>query len=44
MWYYYHRAMHYAESLESHEWFLVLAGVVVIGVVCMRGFGSRNKY
>ena len=26
------------------EWFLSLIGVVVLGIVCLRGFGSRSEY
>ncbi|HJT36147.1 MAG TPA: hypothetical protein VJ783_29265 [Pirellulales bacterium] len=26
------------------EWFLSLIGVVVLGFVCLRGFGSRSNY
>lgn len=26
------------------EWFLSLIGVVVVGFVCLRGFGSRSNY
>lgn len=44
MWYYYNRVMHYTDSLDKQDWFLLLLCVVVIGVVCMRGFGSRAKF
>jgi hypothetical protein len=30
--------------LDRNQWFFVFAGVLVIGFVCMRGFGSRNNY
>jgi hypothetical protein len=40
----YHEAMHWINSLNRHEWFYVLAAVMVCGFFCMRGFGSRNNY
>jgi hypothetical protein len=36
--------MHYANRMGPSEWFLVLAAMIVVGVVCMRGFGSRSQY
>jgi hypothetical protein len=27
-----------------HHWFLVLIGVALVGLLCMRGFGSRSNY
>ncbi len=34
----------YAENLTPEHWLLVLAGLVVVSLVCMRGFGSRSNY
>lgn len=31
-------------SLDRTQWIFVFVGVVIIGVVCMRGFGSRKNY
>ena len=38
------KAMRIIENLDNHEWALVLLVVVVIGCLCMRGFGSRSNY
>ena len=31
-------------SLTRHEWILVFVGALVVGFICMRGFGSRANY
>lgn len=31
-------------SLNYHEWFLLLAITTCAGFLCMRGFGSRAEY
>jgi hypothetical protein len=36
--------MHYADRLGPRDWFFVLAIMIVVGLVCMRGFGSRSQY
>jgi hypothetical protein len=36
--------LHYANKLEPQHWLLVLLAAIVIGFVCMRGFGSRSQY
>jgi hypothetical protein len=30
--------------LDRTQWLFVFVGIVVIGFVCMRGFGSRSNY
>jgi len=37
-------AMRWIDQMTTTHWFLVLVIVVVIGCVCMRGFGSRSNY
>ena len=32
------------DRLGPTEWVLVLGVVIVIGLVCMKGFGSRSSY
>ena len=32
------------DGLDAQQWLLVLIGVVVVGLVCLRGFGSRSDY
>ena len=36
--------MRYVDRMGPRGWLLVLAGVVIVGVLCLRGFGSRSKY
>lgn len=44
MWKLYDTTWNYLNGLSSHEWMLVLVGVVAWGLFCMRGFGSRSGY
>ena len=37
-------AMRYIDRLDTQEWMFVLVGMIVLGLVCMRGFGSRSNY
>lgn len=39
-----HEIIRYADRLGPQEWFLVMAGLIIVGLVCMRGFGSRSGY
>ncbi len=32
------------DRLGPTEWVLVLGAVILVGLVCMRGFGSRSNY
>ena len=34
----------YLHQLGTWEWFAVLVAVLVMGMMCMRGFGSRTNY
>lgn len=36
--------LRYLEGLSLREWLWVLIGVVIVGVICLRGFGSRSSY
>lgn len=40
----YRELMRMANRLDAQEWLLILVGVVVVGWVCLRGFGSRSSY
>jgi hypothetical protein len=31
-------------KLDTQEWAIIGVFIVVIGAICMRGFGSRTKY
>jgi hypothetical protein len=33
--------MRWIDNLQPHEWIMILAGVIVVGAVCMKGLGSR---
>jgi hypothetical protein len=35
---------HYAGTLERGHWVVLSVAVLVLGLICMRGFGSRDKY
>ena len=37
-------AMRFIEHMDTQHWLLALLGVVVVGLICMRGFGSRSNY
>jgi hypothetical protein len=41
---YIHSLMRYFDRLNHHQWIWVLVGVVLLGLFCMRGFGSRKTY
>lgn len=34
----------YASRLDPQQWLFVLAVVIIIGLICLRGFGSRSQY
>ena len=44
LWNSYRSAMQWVNTLDKQEWLLALCIVVVIGVFCLRGFGSRATY
>ena len=44
IWDVYRSSMRFVNTLDKQEWLLILCGVVVIGIFCMRGFGSRASY
>jgi hypothetical protein len=48
MWNYlsslYNQLMNYANRLSPQEWVIVLVITLVLGVLCLRGFGSRSNY
>ncbi|HEX4130734.1 MAG TPA: hypothetical protein VHZ24_11885 [Pirellulales bacterium] len=44
VWYAYGWTMNHMDRLSSREWLIVLLSVVLWGLFCMRGFGSRKDY
>ena len=39
-----YKVQHHATHMDRQEWIVVFGVVVVIGALCLRGFGSRTKY
>jgi hypothetical protein len=36
--------MRVVNSMGPEEWALALVALIVVGVFCLRGFGSRSQY
>jgi hypothetical protein len=36
--------LRYIAQMSEWDWFVVLLVVLAMGIVCMRGFGSRTTY
>jgi hypothetical protein len=32
------------DRMGTEEWALALGGLIIVGLICMRGFGSRSGY
>ena len=41
---YWHEIIRSAGHLGPQGWLLVLASMIIVAFVCMRGFGSRSGY
>ncbi len=41
---FYDQTMQFIQRLTMQQWLYVLRGAVVIGVLCLRGFGSRTSF
>lgn len=37
-------SMRVIDRMGTQEWTLILAGMIVVALVCLRGFGSRSQY
>ena len=44
MWRYYDSLMSWLDTLNEREWFILLVAVLIMGAMCLRGFGSRKNY
>jgi hypothetical protein len=44
LWHLWQEIMRYAGRMGPQEWFFVLAAMIVVAVVCLRGYGSRKQY
>jgi hypothetical protein len=38
------RVMNYTGEFNRTQWIFILTGVVIVGFLCLRGFGSRKDY
>jgi hypothetical protein len=41
---FYNDVMRVCERMNTQEWLFALLGLVVVGWICLRGFGSRSSY
>ncbi len=44
MWNMYRTALTQINGFTDRQWFFILVGAVVVGAMCLRGFGSRSNY
>ncbi len=44
VWRLWNVVMRFIERMDTQEWAIVLAAMIVVGFLCMRGFGSRANY
>jgi hypothetical protein len=44
LWRYIDTITRTASQLDRQQWVILSILVLVLGMVCMRGFGSRNNY
>jgi len=44
MWDLYRYVMSWFDRLDMQEWFMVLFVAMLVGFLCMRGYGSRSNY
>jgi len=43
-WYLYKDLLHYTSHFRVHDWIMLSLLVLMLGLLCMRGFGSRAKF
>lgn len=39
-----HNALRSVEHFDKQDWMFVMIAVLVLGALCLRGFGSRSNY
>jgi hypothetical protein len=39
-----HEVVRFADRLNPQQWLAVLLVVIIVGLYCLRGFGSRSQY
>ena len=37
-------ALRWVENMDAQEWIVFAAVAIIVGVLCMRGFGSRSSF
>jgi hypothetical protein len=40
----YYQLLNYANRLTPQQWVMVLTVTLVLGMLCLRGYGSRSNY
>lgn len=38
------KVIRYTGEFDRTEWIFILVGAVIVGFICLRGFGSRKEY
>jgi hypothetical protein len=44
MTHFFHDIVRHLDRWGPQQWFLVLAAMILVGAICLRGFGSRSQY
>ena len=44
MSHYWREVVRFVNHMGPQEWVLVLAAMIVVAAICMRGYGSRSQY
>jgi hypothetical protein len=44
MGHFYREIVRYLDRLSPQGWLMVLAVAIIVGLFCLRGFGSRSRY
>ena len=44
MGHFYREVMQFIQHMDAQQWVLALLAMVLVGLFCMRGFGSRSNY
>ena len=44
IWHYFDVVTRFATQLDRQQWVILSFVVLVVGMICLRGFGSRTNY
>jgi hypothetical protein len=36
--------LHYGQTMQPRQWLILLGLSIIVGLFCLRGFGSRKTY